>query len=118
MAAPEMQPSGWVPFDEQRYDTDLKRADIIFGPDMFDPRIIDGYTPLSDALEEAVLSGKLEDLGIPRDALSKTVGEVYGDMSPQERRERMFEVSRRLEVKPPVTPQRKGFLGRVLSFAR
>ena len=107
----------FTPFDEQRHVGGLRRADIVFGPDPFDPRIVDGYTPLSDALRVMVKGGELEDLGIPKDALDKTVGEVYGDMGSHEIRELSLEISRRLEPKPPTNSPRKNFLKRVLTFA-
>ena len=63
---------GWVPFDEQRRESSLRRADIVFGPDMFDPRTDNGDRPLTDAIQ----AGR-SDLD-PAD-LSKTAGELLGE---------------------------------------
>ena len=104
-------------FDELRNIPEIAeqgRADIIFGPDMFDPRIIDGYSPLSDALRVAVENGELEDLGVPKDALDKTVGEVYGDIGTDEITGRGLEIARRLKPVPHVAPSRQSFFRRLL----
>lgn len=81
----------WVPFDEQRHCSDLRRADIVFGPDMFDPRTDNGDQPLT----RAMLEGR-SDVD-PAD-LSKTVGEVFGDISPAELRRIMLENAQSIDL--------------------
>jgi hypothetical protein len=63
---------GFVGFDEQRYYGDERRADIVFGPDMFDPRTENGARPLSRAVAEGH-----SDID-PAD-FEKSVGDVLGD---------------------------------------
>lgn len=62
----------FVGFDEQRYYGDEGRADIVFGPDMFDPRTENGARPLSRAVAEG--HSEID----PAD-FEKTVGEVLGE---------------------------------------
>jgi hypothetical protein len=110
----------FTPFDELRNDPDIKkrgRADIVFGPDMFDPRIVDGYTPLGDAFDAALEEGKLADLGLTEESRGMTVEEVWGDISSAELTERCLEVSSRLEPKPLPSPPSKDFLKWLLSSA-
>jgi len=61
----------FVGFDEQRHYGEQGRADIIFGPDMFDPRTENGARPLSKAIEQGRSSIDPEDF-------DKTAGEVLG----------------------------------------
>jgi hypothetical protein len=61
----------FVGFDEQRNYGEQRRADIIFGPDMFDPRTENGARPLSEAIEQGQSDIDPKDFG-------KTVGEVLG----------------------------------------
>jgi hypothetical protein len=61
----------FVGFDEQRHYGEQGRADIIFGPDMFDPRTENGARPLSEAIEQGQSDIDPKDFG-------KTVGEVLG----------------------------------------
>jgi hypothetical protein len=83
----------WIPFDEQRHRSDLRRADIVFGPDMFDPRTDNGDRPLT----RAMLEGR-SDVD-PAD-LSKTVGEVFGeDISPAELRRITLENARSIDLR-------------------
>lgn len=65
------EPVRFVGFDEQRNYGDEGRADIVFGPDMFDPRTENGDRPLSRAVAEGH-----SDID-PAD-FEKTVGEVLG----------------------------------------
>ena len=103
--APTTQPSaggatqsGWVPFDEQRRDTEFRRADIVFGPDMFDPRTDNGDRPLTDAMRERRSAVDPEDL-------TKPVGEVFGrEASPAEIREKVLENARSIKLKPDSQP--------------
>jgi hypothetical protein len=72
----EAEPSGkartrFVSFDEQRYFGEQGRADIVFGPDMFDPRTENGARPLSAAVAEGNSDIDTRDF-------DKTVGEVLG----------------------------------------
>jgi hypothetical protein len=61
----------FVGFDEQRYYGDERRADVVFGPDMFDPRTENGARPLSRAVARG-------DSDIDPADFEKTVGEVLG----------------------------------------
>jgi hypothetical protein len=82
---------GFVSFDSPENRAQSKRADIIFGPDLHDPRIGDS-TPLTDAMREGRSDVEPSDLG-------KTVGEVYGyDIDPAELRERMLENARSIRI--------------------
>jgi hypothetical protein len=95
-----------VPYDELRNVPEIAKegpADFVYGPDMFDPRIIDGWTPLTTAFHVGLEDGAFEDLGITEETIHKTVGEAFGDLEPHEIRARLLEVSRRLEPKPPAT---------------
>ena len=62
----------FVGFDQQHEYGNERRADIIFGPDMFDPRVMRGGTPLSDAVARG-------DSDIDPADFEKTVGEVLGE---------------------------------------
>jgi hypothetical protein len=95
---PEMahadQAVGWVPFDEQRRDTQFRRADIVFGPDMFDPRTENGDRPLTRAMRE-----RRSD--VDPDDLEKTVGEVFGeDATDAEIRQAMLSNARSIDAAP------------------
>lgn len=87
--------SGWIPFDEQRRSTEFRRADIVFGPDMFDPRTDNGDRPLTRAMHE-------NRSAVDPDDLTKTVGEVFGrDATSAEIRERVLENARSIELESP-----------------
>jgi hypothetical protein len=73
--------SDWVPFDDPHNADQFKRADIVFGPDMFDPRINNNDRPFTDAIMEGRTAFTAADM-------SKTTAEMYGaDLSDVELRE-------------------------------
>jgi len=71
-ASPGREPTGdWVPFDDPRNADQFQRADIVFGPDMFDPRTQNGDRPFTDAVTEGRTVIQPADM-------SKTTAEVFG----------------------------------------
>jgi hypothetical protein len=62
----------FIGFDEQRYHGSEHRADIVFGPDMFDPRLELDCQPLSEAVARGNSDIDPADFG-------KTVGEILGE---------------------------------------
>jgi hypothetical protein len=62
----------FVGFDQQHQYGGERRADVVFGPDMFDPRVMYGGTPLSDAVARG-------DSDIDPIDFDKAVGEVLGE---------------------------------------
>lgn len=88
------QAVGWIPFDEQRRDPQFRRADIVFGPDMFDPRTENGDRPLTRAMQE-----RRSDVN--PDDLEKTVGEVFGETATDaEIRQAMLSNARSIVAAP------------------
>lgn len=82
---------GWVLFDEQRLDSEFHRADIVFGPDIFDPRTENGERPITEAMR----AGRA---GVNPDDLGKTLAEAYPGMSIDEIRHEMLETARSVEL--------------------
>lgn len=111
MSAETNTSTPFIGFDEQRYHGNERRADIIFGPDMFDPRLELGCRPLS----EAVARG---DSDIDPADFEKTVGEVLGEDATLDELTRVSMANARsIRVAEP-EPARKNFFARLFASGR
>jgi hypothetical protein len=109
MSMLEIGREGWIPFDDPRNGDQFKRADIVFGPDMFDPQVTDESRPFMEAVEDGRLGLSVEDL-------SRPTGEIFKTDDPSELRQLVRQCIQPALEKPVLERPKKGFLKSLLTF--